>query len=130
MAHLRHRGHSPRFWALHRTLLDEAQAAGLYSSELDDVHESSRGAEKLAGSAGHAVAQAAATRRRERAARNRAAAQRWSVGDVARVTLTRGALAGVHVKVLGIARSWLTVETPMGKRYRVAALVLATAEEA
>lgn len=124
MAHLKYRGHGPRFWALHRRLLDEAALLGIYDPLQDDPHEPSRGAEKLAGSAAHAQAEAARTRRRERSAHNRTAARTWDVGDVGVVDVPRGHLAGAHVRVLSVARSWLTVETAQGSRFRVAAGML------
>ncbi len=128
MAHLEVRGHGPRFWALHRRLLDEAAAMGVYDPALDDPDEGARGDEKLAGSAAHHVAQAARARRRARAAANRAAAGRWQAGSVGRVNLARGPLAGAYVHVLAIARGWLTVAAPNGQRYRVAATVLEPAD--
>ncbi len=124
MAHLKYRGHGPRFWSLHRRLLDEAALFGIYRADEDDPSEGARGDEKLAGSAADHVAQAARARRRERAAENRAAAKRWAAGRVAKVNVARGPLAGAQVHVLSVARGWLTVAAPNGRRYRVAASAL------
>ncbi len=124
MAHLKYRGHGPRFWSLHRRLLDEAALLGIYRADQDDPTEGARGDEKLAGSAADHVAQAARERRRQRAAENRAAAKRWAAGGVAKVNVSRGPLAGAQVHVLAVARGWLTVAAPNGRRYRVAACAL------
>jgi hypothetical protein len=75
LAHLRYRSHGPRFWALHRRLVDRAAAAGLYDPTDRDPAERARGDEKLAGSAAWSVALAARARRLERT-RLRAAALR------------------------------------------------------
>jgi hypothetical protein len=66
LAHLRYRSHGPRFWALHRRLVDRAAAAGIYDPNDRDSAERARGDEKLAGSAASAVALAARLRRLER----------------------------------------------------------------
>lgn len=125
MAHLRHAGHGPRFWSLHRALVDGAAAMGVYDPRHADPSEAGRGAEKLAGTAADALARAARARRQARAATNREAARRWLVGDEAQVDLARGALAGRRVQVLAIARGWLTVQViDTAARYRVAAAVL------
>jgi len=68
MAHLRYRSHGPRFWTLHRRLVDRAVAAGVYDPTDRDPAERARGDEKLAGSAAWAVALAARQKRMERAA--------------------------------------------------------------
>src|SRR5216683_2831237 len=73
VAHLRYRSHGPRFWALHRRLVDRAVAAGVYDPGDRDPTERARGDEKLAGSAARAIALAARQARRERARANRAA---------------------------------------------------------
>lgn len=124
LAHLRYRGHGARFWALLRVLLNEAAASGVYRPLQDDPHERGRGDEKLAGSAADPVARAARAQRRQRAALNRAAALQWQRGQEARVGLARGPLAGAPVRILEVARGWLTVLAPGGRRYRVAASVL------
>jgi hypothetical protein len=59
MAHLRYRSHGPRFWALHRRLIDAAVAAGVYDPTDRDPGERGRGDEKLAASAAWQVAVAA-----------------------------------------------------------------------
>ena len=63
LAHLRYRSHGPRFWALHRRLVDRAFAAGLYDPHDRDPLECGRGDEKLAGSAAWPVAAAARAKR-------------------------------------------------------------------
>ena len=130
LVHLRYRGHGPRFWALLRLLLDEAATAGVYRPLEDDPTEHGRGDEKLAGSAADAVALAARQRRRERAALNRSAARQWQAGQEARIALARGPLAGARVRILEVARGWLTVVASSGRRYRVAASVLVHPAEA
>jgi hypothetical protein len=72
LAHLRYRSHGPRFWALHRRLVDRAAAAGVYDPSDRDPAERARGDEKLAGSAAWMIALAARRRRRERVGVNRA----------------------------------------------------------
>jgi hypothetical protein len=67
LAHLRYRSHGPRFWALHRRLVDHAAAAGVYDPTDRDPGERARGDEKLAASAAWPVAMAARQRRLERA---------------------------------------------------------------
>jgi hypothetical protein len=66
LAHLRYRSHGPRFWALHRRLVDRAAAAGLYDPTDRDPAERARGDEKLAGSAAWPIALAARRKRLER----------------------------------------------------------------
>jgi hypothetical protein len=66
IAHLRYRSHGPRFWTLHRRLVDRAAAAGLYDPHDRDPAERARGDEKLAGSAAWPVALAARRKRLER----------------------------------------------------------------
>jgi hypothetical protein len=66
IAHLRYRSHGPRFWALHRRLVDRAAAAGLYDPTDRDPTERGRGDEKLAGSAAWSIAMAAREKRLER----------------------------------------------------------------
>src|SRR5207302_1973598 len=48
VAHLRYRSHGPRFWALHRRLVDRAVFFGLYDPADRDPTERGRGDEKLA----------------------------------------------------------------------------------
>ena len=67
LAHLRYRSHGPRFWALHRRLVDHAAAAGVYDPRDRDPLERARGDEKLAASAAWPIAMAARARRLERA---------------------------------------------------------------
>ena len=73
LAHVRYRSHGPRFWALHRRLVDRAAAAGVYDPTDRDPTERGRGDEKLAGSAAWPVAMAARRARLERTLANRAA---------------------------------------------------------
>ncbi|MBV9577030.1 MAG: DUF45 domain-containing protein [Chloroflexi bacterium] len=73
VAHLRYRSHGPRFWALHRRLVDRAVAAGVYDPTDRDPAERGRGDEKLAASAAWPIAMAARAKRLERR-RQRAAA--------------------------------------------------------
>ena len=73
LAHVRYRSHGPRFWALHRRLVDRAAAAGVYDPTDRDPAERGRGDEKLAASAAWPVAMAARRARLERTLANRAA---------------------------------------------------------
>ncbi len=66
VAHLRYRSHGPRFWALHRRLVDRAFALGVYDPHDRDISERGRGDEKLAGSAAWPIAAAAREKRRAR----------------------------------------------------------------
>jgi len=66
LAHLRYRSHGPRFWALHRRLVDRAFLAGVYDPHDRDPGERGRGDEKLAGSAAWPIAAAARSKRLER----------------------------------------------------------------
>jgi hypothetical protein len=127
LAHLRYGGHGSRFWQLHRRLMDQAAAIGLYAPLAGDPVERSQGDEKLGGSAGEALADAARARRRERAAVNREAAARWRVGDHVRI-MARGRLLGAEAVVLAVARSWVTVQTRDKHLYRVIGTALAPAE--
>ena len=122
-AHLRYRSHGPRFWALHRRLVDRAAGAGLYDPADRDPDERGRGDEKLAASAASAVADQARRSRRARFDANRRALQTWQAGAVARVL--DGSLRGVPVRVLALRRTRLLVETPSGRRYLVPANLLA-----
>jgi len=65
-AHMRYRSHGPRFWILHRRLVDRAVAAGLYDPADRDPAERARGDEKLASSAAWPIALAARRQRLER----------------------------------------------------------------
>jgi WLM domain len=125
MAHLRYRSHGPRFWALQRRLVNRAVAAGVYNPHDRDPEERGRGDEKLAGSAARPIALAARQARRERARANRTALQGWEVGALARVATERGALAGARVRVMGLGRTRLLVETADKRRYRVTPTLLA-----
>ena len=122
-AHLKYRSHGPRFWALHRRLVDRAVAAGQYDPADRDPGERGRGDEKLASSAAQVVADQARQSRRARFAANRLALQAWQPGAVARVL--DGSLRGVPVRVLALRRTRLLVETPAGRRYLVPANLLA-----
>ena len=66
LAHLRYRSHGPRFWALHRRLVNRAAASGIYDPTDRDPGERARGDEKLAASAAWPIALAARQRRLER----------------------------------------------------------------
>ena len=66
VAHLRYRSHGPRFWAVHRRLVNRAVAAGIYDPTDRDPAERGRGDEKLASSAAWPIAMAARARRLER----------------------------------------------------------------
>jgi hypothetical protein len=66
LAHLRYRSHGPRFWALHRRLVDRAAGSGIYDPTDRDPAEHARGDEKLAASAAWPIALAARQRRLER----------------------------------------------------------------
>jgi hypothetical protein len=66
LAHLRYRSHGPRFWALHRRLVDRAVAAGTYDPTDRDPTERGRGDEKLAASAAWPIAMAARNQRLQR----------------------------------------------------------------
>jgi hypothetical protein len=124
LAHVRYRSHGPRFWGLHRRLVDRAVAAGIYDPNDRDANERGRGDEKLAGSAARPIALAARQARRERARANRAAVQTWQVGAIARINSERGALAGARVRVMGLGRTRLLVETADRRRYRVTPALL------
>ena len=69
LAHLRYPSHGPRFWALHRRLVDRAVAARIYDPTDRDPAERGRGDEKLAGSAAWPIALAARQARRAAARR-------------------------------------------------------------
>jgi hypothetical protein len=125
MAHIRYRSHGPRFWGLQRRLVDRAVTAGLYDPRDRDPDERGRGDEKLAGSAARSIAVAARQARRERARANRTAVQGWQVGTLARVMADRGALTGARVRVTGLGRTRLVVETADNRRYRVPPSLLA-----
>lgn len=66
VAHLRYRSHGPRFWAVHRRLVNRAVDAGVYDPTDRDPTERGRGDEKLAASAAWPIAMAARARRLER----------------------------------------------------------------
>jgi hypothetical protein len=119
VAHLRYRSHGPRFWALHRRLVDRAVRIGIYDPADRDPAEHGRGDEKLAASAASVVAVAARQARRSRARVHRQALQAWQPGAVGRIRPGRGALAGALVKVLALGRTRLLVEVADGRRYRV-----------
>jgi hypothetical protein len=119
VAHLRYRSHGPRFWALHRRLVDRAVFFGLYDPADRDPSERGRGDEKLAESAARAIALAARQARRERANANRAALQAWHVGAQARIAAGRGSLSGHRVRIVGLGRTRLLIEIADGRRYHV-----------
>jgi hypothetical protein len=76
LAHLRYRSHGPRFWALHRRLVDRAVAAGVYDPTDRDPAERGRGDEKLAASAAWPIALVARQARLDRARARREALHR------------------------------------------------------
>jgi hypothetical protein len=119
LAHLRYRSHGPRFWALHRRLIDRAAALGLYDPLDFDPTERARGDEKLAASAASALATAAREARLRGSRADRAALADWPVGTRGRLIAPRG-LMGTVVRVLEQRRTRLLVETPRGRRYIVA----------
>lgn len=120
LAHLRYRHHGPRFWSLHRRLVDRAAALGVYDPLDFDPAERARGDEKLASSAAAAIAAAARRARRERAAQDRAAVFTWPIGTVGRFARGPRVLTGSMVRILAHGRTRLLVETADGRRYRVA----------
>jgi hypothetical protein len=125
VAHLKYRSHGPRFWAVHRRLVDRAVAGGLYDPSDRDPAERGRGDEKLADSAARPIALAARRARRERTRAERAALQSWRAGAVARISPDiGGALGGTLVRVLELGRTRLLVETPDRRRYHVAPSLL------
>jgi hypothetical protein len=124
LAHLRYRHHGPRFWGLHRRLVDQAVRAGIYDPADRDPTERGRGDEKLAASAASLVAAAARQARRTRARANRAALQAWQPGAVARIGPSNGRLSGVVVRVLSLGRTRLLVQVADGRRYRVSPSLL------
>ena len=73
LAHLRYRSHGPRFWTLHRRLVDRAAALGVYDPLDHDPTERARGDEKLAASAAWPIAMAARQRRLDRKRREQTA---------------------------------------------------------
>ena len=77
ITHLRYRSHGPRFWALHRRLVDRAAAAALYDPTDRDPAERARGDQKLANSAAWPIALAARHTRLERV---RARSRQASIG--------------------------------------------------
>jgi hypothetical protein len=127
VAHLRYRSHGPRFWALHRRLVDRAVAAAVYDPADRDPTERGRGDEKLAASAALPVALAARHARREQARANRAAVQAWHVGAQARIAAGRGPLAGRSARVVGLGRTRLLIEIADGRRYHVTPTLLVPA---
>jgi hypothetical protein len=124
VAHLRYRSHGPRFWALHRRLVDAAVAQGVYDPTDRDPAERGRGDEKLAASAARPIALAARAARVARARANRQALRDWQTGAVGRVAPNLGRLAGTVVRVVELGRTRLLVETADRRRYRIAPSLL------
>ena len=96
----RYRSHGPRFWALHRRLVDRAAGTGLYDPTDRDPDERGRGDEKLAASAakcggrpGSAVTTSAL--RRESAGAPGVAARRGGAGAQWVAARRAGTRAGV-----------------------------------
>lgn len=125
IAHLRYRGHGPRFWALHRRLLERATQAGLYLPHHDDPTEPAQGNGKLAGSPAGARAQAAREHRTQRAREGREAARAWRAGDTAVIAAARGPLAQQVVRVVKVGRTRVVAALADGRRYSVPAVLLA-----
>jgi WLM domain len=119
LAHLKYRSHGPRFWALHRRLVDRAVQCGLYDPADRDPTERGRGDEKLATSAARSIAAQARQARRTRARANRIALQAWQPGALARIRAGTGVLAGALVTVVALRRTRLLVESASGRRYFV-----------
>jgi WLM domain len=119
LAHLRYRHHGPRFWALHRRLVDRAAALGVYDPTDFDAAERGRGDEKLAASAASRLAAAAREARRQRSRADHAALAEWPIGSRAKLLRPR-TLAGTPVRVLAQRRTRLLVETARGRQYLVA----------
>jgi WLM domain len=119
VAHLRYRSHGPRFWSLHRRLVDRAVQAGLYDPRDRDPDERGSGDEKLADSAARPIAIAARQARWAHVRQQQAALRAWHVGAQARIASGRGELAGTQVRVVGLGRTRLIVEIADGRRYRV-----------
>ena len=124
LAHLRYRHHGPRFWSLHRRLVDRAAALGIYDAADFDPAERARGDEKLAPSAAVGMALAARAARRARARADRAALATWSIGTEVRVVLNRRSMTPFAVRILAHGRTRLLVETLDGRRYRVPPVLL------
>jgi hypothetical protein len=124
LAHLRYRSHGPRFWSLHRRLVDRAVQAGIYDPADRDPIERGRGDEKLAASAASQVAAAARAARRARARANRAALTAWQPGSIARLGPASGRLSGTLVRVLAHGRTRALVQVADGRRYRVSPSLL------
>lgn len=131
VAHLRYRSHGPRFWTLQRRLVDCAVSAGIFDPHDRDPSERGRGDEKLADSAAHPIAAAARAARLERMRANRLqnqqALSRWTAGARARIAGNVGRLAGTPVRVLGLGRTRVLVETPDRRQYRIAPTLLVEA---
>ncbi|MGI9149707.1 MAG: hypothetical protein ACR2IK_24700, partial [Chloroflexota bacterium] len=101
--------------------------SGAYDPSDRDTTERGRCDEKLAGSAARPIAMAARRARQAQARANRAALQAWQVGAVARLNTPRGRLAGARVRVVGLGRTRLLVETADRRQYRVAPTLLVLA---
>jgi hypothetical protein len=103
IAHLRYRSHGPRFWAVHRRLVDRAAAAGVYDPMDRDPAERGSGDEKLAASAAWPIALAARQKRLERARARRVELQPRAQAQA--LTLQPEALAqGLLLQSEGAAR--------------------------
>lgn len=124
LAHLKYRGHGPRFWGLLRRLVALASAQGLYHPDDDDAAEPAQGNGKLAGTPAHARAAVAAAAKRERGAAARQATRDWAVGDAAVVNTQRGALAGHTVTIVKVGRTRVIGALSDGHRYSIPAVLL------
>lgn len=124
LAHLKYRSHGPRFWQLHRRLVQQATVAGLYHPGEDDAAEPAQGNTKLAGTAAGARAAAAQQERQARWQQSRQAIAGWQVGDTARVLARRGELAGQTVQLMEVRRTRVIGALPDGRRYSIPAAML------
>jgi len=119
LAHLKHKGHGPRFWQFHRRLLERAAAMGLYDAADDDAGEAAAGNTKLAGSAAGERAEVAQARRRERYQARRAETVTWQPGETARVDAPRSTLHGAVVRIVKVARTRVIAALADGREFSI-----------
>jgi hypothetical protein len=124
MAHLKYRGHGPRFWRLHRSMVQHATATGAYIPAEDDAAEHAQGNSKLAGSPAHERAHLAGAERRRRWVEARTAVAQWRPGDMASITGGRGQLSGAQVCVVRVNRTRVIAALPDGRQFSVPAALL------
>jgi len=125
LAHLKHKGHGPRFWQFHRKLLERAAAMGLYDPADDDAAEAAAGNTKLAGSAAGERAEVAQARRRERYHARRAVTAVWQPGETARIDGPRSTLHGAVVRIVRVARTRVIAALADGREFSVPGSMLA-----